>query len=125
MEADTGWPLRLQSLFVVFFGILVGSSLIGLIASGVDRRVAELRKGRSPVLEQGHTLVLGWSEKVFTIVGELVTAHKGRKNSCIVLLAPTTGWRTRTRCGPACRTRVAAGSPAAAVTRPLPPTWRW
>ncbi len=88
MEADKGWPLRLQSLFVVFFGILVGSSLIGLIASGVDRRVAELRKGRTPVLEQGHTLVLGWSDKVFTIVRELVAAHKGRKDSCIVLLAP-------------------------------------
>lgn len=27
MEGDTGWPLRLQSLFVVLFGILVGSSL--------------------------------------------------------------------------------------------------
>ena len=88
MEADTGWPLRLQSLFVVFFGILVVSSLIGLIASGIDRRVDQLRKGRTPVLEEGHTLVLGWSDKVFTIVGELVAAHKGRKDSCIVLLAP-------------------------------------
>jgi K+/H+ antiporter YhaU regulatory subunit KhtT len=88
MEADTGWPLRLQSLFVVFFGILVVSSLIGLIASGIDRRVEALRKGRSPVLEEGHTLVLGWSDKVFTVVAELVAAHKGRKESCIVLLAP-------------------------------------
>ena len=88
MEADTGWPLRIQSLIVVLFGILVGSSLIGLIASGVDRRVTELRKGRSLVLEEGHTLVLGWSEKVFTIVAELVAANRGRKNSCIVLLAP-------------------------------------
>src|SRR5687767_5649029 len=87
MEADTGWPLRLQSLFVVLFGILVGSSLIGLIASGIERRVDELRKGRSEVLEEGHVLILGWSEKVFPVIAELVLAHKGRKDSVIVVLA--------------------------------------
>lgn len=88
MENDVGWLLRLESLFVVLFGILVGSSLIGLVASGIDRRVSELRKGRSQVLESGHTLVLGWSEKVFPVISELVIAHRGRHRSCIVILAP-------------------------------------
>jgi voltage-gated potassium channel Kch len=88
LENDVGWLLRLQSLFVVLFGILVGSSLIGLVASGIDRRVSELRKGRSQVLESGHTLVLGWSEKVFPVISELVIAHRGRRRSCIVILAP-------------------------------------
>ncbi|HTJ75282.1 MAG TPA: hypothetical protein VL337_07940 [Acidimicrobiales bacterium] len=87
MESDVGWPLRLQSLFVVLFGILVGSSLIGLIASGIERRVAELRKGRSEVLEDGHVLILGWSEKVFPVISELVLAHKGRARSVVVVLA--------------------------------------
>ncbi len=88
MENDVGWLLRLQSLIVVLFGILVGSSLIGLVATGIDRRVGELRKGRSQVLESGHTLVLGWSEKVFPVISELVIAHRGRRRSCIVILAP-------------------------------------
>jgi voltage-gated potassium channel Kch len=87
MEADTGWPLRLQSLLVVIFGILVVSSLIGLIASGIERRVEELRKGRSEVLEEGHVLILGWSEKVFPIISELVLAHRDRRDSIIVLMA--------------------------------------
>ncbi|MDQ4070883.1 MAG: hypothetical protein M3203_15645, partial [Actinomycetota bacterium] len=87
MEADTGWPLRLQSLFVVLFGILVVSSLIGLIATGIERRVAELRKGRSEVLESGHILILGWSAKIFPVIAELVLAHKGRRDSVIVVLA--------------------------------------
>ncbi len=88
MEADRGWPLRIQSLLVVIFGILVGSSLIGLIASGIERRVEELRKGRSDVLEAGHVLILGWSEKIFPVISELVLAHRGRKDSVIVVLAP-------------------------------------
>jgi voltage-gated potassium channel Kch len=87
MEADTGWPLRLQSLFVVLFGILVGSSLIGLIASGIERRVEELRKGRSEVIEENHVLILGWSEKIFPVIAELVLAHRGRRDSVIVVLA--------------------------------------
>lgn len=87
MEADTGWPLRLQSLFVVMFGILVVSSLIGLIATGIERRVEELRKGRSEVLEEGHVLILGWSEKIFPVIAELVLAHEGRRDSVIVVLA--------------------------------------
>ena len=87
MEADVGWPLRLQSLLVVLFGIFVVSSLIGLIASGIERRVDELRKGRSEVIEQGHTLILGWSDKVFPVIAELVLAHRGRRDSVIVVLA--------------------------------------
>ena len=87
MEADRGWPLRLQSLFVVVFGILVVSSLIGLIATGIERRVAELRKGRSDVLEENHTLILGWSEKIFPVITELILAHHGRQESVIVVLA--------------------------------------
>ncbi|MDQ1417179.1 MAG: hypothetical protein QOF81_2792 [Acidimicrobiaceae bacterium] len=88
MQSDEGWPLRLQSLFVVLFGILVTSSLIGLVATGIDRRVTELRKGRSQVLEEGHTLVLGWSEKIFPVISELVVAYRGQRRSCIVVLAP-------------------------------------
>lgn len=89
MESDTArrWPLRLQSLFVVLFGIFVVSSLIGLIASGIERRVEELRKGRSEVIEEGHVLILGWSEKIFPVIAELVLAHKARRDSVIVVLA--------------------------------------
>ena len=87
MEADVGWPLRLQSLLVVLFGIFVVSSLIGLIASGIERRVDELRKGRSEVIEEGHVLILGWSDKVFPVIAELVLAHRARRDSVIVVLA--------------------------------------
>ncbi len=87
MEADRGWPLRLQSLFIVVFGIFVVSSLIGLIASGIERRVEEMRKGRSEVLEDGHVLILGWSEKIFPVIHELILAHKGQRDSVIVVMA--------------------------------------
>ncbi len=47
----------------------------------------ELRKGRSFVIEENHTLILGWSPNVFTIVSELVIANENQKAPRIVILA--------------------------------------
>jgi voltage-gated potassium channel Kch len=49
--------------------------------------VEELRKGRSRVLENDHTLILGWSSKVFPIVNELCIANESRGRASIVILA--------------------------------------
>src|SRR4051794_40270757 len=125
MESDVGWPLRLQSLFVVLFGILVGSSLIGLIASDIERRVAELRKGRSEVLEDGHVLILGWSEKVFPVISELVLAHKGRARSVVVVLADHDKIEMEDDIRARVRHPGIPGSCAGAATRRTPQTWRW
>lgn len=88
MGGDTGWGFRWVMLFVTLGGIFVISSLIGVLSSAVDGKIEELRKGRSRVIENGHIVVLGWSEKVFTILSELVTANQNQKNPCIVVLAP-------------------------------------
>jgi voltage-gated potassium channel Kch len=87
MGGDVGWPLRIASLTATIGGILVVSSLIGLLANGISGRVAELRRGRSPVLETGHTLILGWSPKVFPIISELTIANENQAGGSVVVLA--------------------------------------
>ncbi|MCW2924367.1 MAG: hypothetical protein JWM98_1771, partial [Thermoleophilia bacterium] len=47
-----------------------------------------LRKGRGVVPEVGHTLVLGWSEKLHTIISELRIANENQHRSSVVVLAP-------------------------------------
>jgi voltage-gated potassium channel Kch len=87
MGADTGWGFRIVMLLLpTVGGIFVISALIGVLTSGIEARLEELRKGRSQVIESGHTVILGWSEQVFTIVSELVTANENLKNSCIVIM---------------------------------------
>lgn len=68
-------------------GIFVVSALVGLLTSGLDRRLEQLRKGRSAVVERDHTVVLGWSDQVFTVVSELVEANRSRRRAAIVILA--------------------------------------
>jgi voltage-gated potassium channel Kch len=84
---DTAWPARLMALFVTLFGIFIGGSLIGLIATALDQRVDLLRKGRSAVLESNHTLILGWSARLPVIVQELVVANQNAPRPVVVILA--------------------------------------
>ena len=55
MGGDSGWRFRFIALGITIIGIFIVSTLIGLISTGIDRTVDELRKGRSLVVEEGHT----------------------------------------------------------------------
>ena len=88
MGGDTGHPLFLLTMLgVTIGGIFIVSTLIGVLTSGVEGKLDDLRKGRSLVLEQGHTLILGWSDQVFTILRELKVANESEPKSCVVILA--------------------------------------
>jgi voltage-gated potassium channel Kch len=87
LAGDAGWLLRAPMLLVTLGGIFIVSMLIGTITSGLESRLGEMRKGRSRVIESRHTLILGWSSKVFSIIGELVIANENQKDPCIVILA--------------------------------------
>ncbi|GAA0357430.1 potassium transporter TrkA [Streptomyces olivoreticuli] len=88
MGGDKGAPLFLfLMLTVTIGGIFIVSALIGVLTTGLDSRIQQLRKGRSRLIERGHTIVLGWSEQVFTVVAELVEANQSERRSCVVILA--------------------------------------
>ena len=88
MGSDNGSPLFLFMMFsVTLGGIFLVSALIGILNTGLDKQLERLRKGRSRVLENGHTLILGWSPQVFTILSELMTANENQANARIVILA--------------------------------------
>ena len=80
-------PFLAAMLAVTLGGIFVISALIGIINSGIQGRLAELRKGRSRVIESGHTVVLGWNQQVFTILAELVGANANQGGGTVVVLA--------------------------------------
>ncbi|HEX2645518.1 MAG TPA: hypothetical protein VHU81_21135, partial [Thermoanaerobaculia bacterium] len=87
MGGDAGTGFRGVMLFVTLGGIFIVSSLIGVINSGIESKLDELRKGRSFVVERDHTLILGWSPKIFTILSELVQANENRHKPRVVILA--------------------------------------
>jgi ion channel POLLUX/CASTOR len=88
LGGDEGsWPFLLSMLAVTAGGILVFSTLIGVIFTGIDNKLTELRKGRSFVVERGHTIIFGWSPEIFSVIAELVVANESRRSACIAILA--------------------------------------
>ncbi|WP_067522841.1 CASTOR/POLLUX-related putative ion channel [Nocardia uniformis] len=110
-------PFLVLMLAVTLGGVFIVSSLIGVLVTGMEQRIAQLRKGRAPLIVAGHTVVLGWSDQVFTVVSELVGANKGTRRSNVVILADRDKVdmedQIRARVGDTGRTRVTcrSGSP--------------
>lgn len=52
---DSGSVHRLISAAVTMCGIFIISTLIGALTTGMEGKLAELRKGRTKVVENNHT----------------------------------------------------------------------
>ncbi|HEY9077592.1 MAG TPA: hypothetical protein VIO61_13750 [Anaerolineaceae bacterium] len=87
MGGDEGWAFRGFMFAVTLGGIFIISSLIGVLTTGLESKMEELRKGRSMVIENNHTVIYGWSSQIFTIISELVIANENQPKSCIAILA--------------------------------------
>jgi len=78
-------PVVIYSLFLSLMGLVVFSVLISLINNTMRSRIEALRKGDTQVLERNHVLLLGWNNKVFSILQQLARLQPGTK---VVILAP-------------------------------------
>lgn len=88
MGGDQGDTFFMAMMLIVTFGgIFVVSTLIGVLTSGIEAQIEELRKGRSLVCEDEHTVILGWSPQVFSIVKELAAANESDGGAAIAILA--------------------------------------
>lgn len=88
LGGDAGsWTFLFVFLFATIGGLFVVSALIGVLNQGFGTMLDQLRRGKSVVVEKGHTIILGWGPKVFTLLHELAEANRNRRNACVVILA--------------------------------------
>ena len=87
LSNDNGWSFRMVMLMVTIVGLLIVSTLIGIVNAGIIQLLENLRKGRSFVDESDHILILGWSPMIFSLLNRLVMARRHKnKNNVIVIL---------------------------------------
>ncbi len=69
--------------------MVVGIGMFSVVTAQLAERLVAHRRavGRTDVLETGHTLVLGWSPMVATILGELLLANRSRRDAAVVVMA--------------------------------------
>lgn len=68
-------PMLLATLFGIFFTAI----LIGIITQGISDKVEQLRRGQSKILDKEHFLIIGYNERVFNIIGQLLFSFEGSK----------------------------------------------
>ena len=84
---EATWAERIIGLVVWAISITITASVTGLIVGAIQRAFARLRKGKSPVIDSGHTLILGWSNRVFPILKELAIANANVRKPKVVIFS--------------------------------------
>ena len=85
-DVSAPWLFLVIMLVVTLASLFIVSILIGILTTGIENRLDALRRGRSMVLEKKHTVILGWSHQIFTIVSELVIANENRKEGAVIAI---------------------------------------
>jgi Trk K+ transport system NAD-binding subunit len=88
LGGEAGSPLRVAlSVLLALVALFYVSTLVSLITAAITEKLLDLRRGHSTVLENGHTVVLGWSDQIFTVVAEIVEANSNQGRRAVVVLA--------------------------------------
>ncbi len=87
MGDDKGTLVRFVAILASISGVVVVALLIGLVSGTVGDKIDDLRKGRSPVIDHHHTLILGYGEKIFALLKELRAANANQKSAAVVVLS--------------------------------------
>ena len=83
------WGAQITNFIYWAIGIAISGAVIGFISAAIQRAVARLKEGKSAVIESGHTLILGWSNRVFPILSELAIANENVRKPRVVIFAST------------------------------------
>lgn len=87
-DTEGSIPFLFLMLLATFAGVFFLALLIGFINDAIQNKMEELAEGREPVIETGHTVILGFGEATFTILEELIEAsenQKGKRNPVVIL----------------------------------------
>ena len=89
MNQDNHAPtwLKLTTILSGIVGVVILSMLIAFITTTLENVFYNFRKGRGKVIEEEHTLILGWNERVVDIIRELIIANESEKSASVVILA--------------------------------------
>lgn len=85
MGDDAGELNRFVSTGATILGVIVAGLLISSLAGNFQERLEAIRRSGSPVMEEGHFLVLGWSEKIPSVLDQICEAYPGRRIVGVVL----------------------------------------
>jgi len=86
-QPPQNWADRVVFILNWVITISIAASVTAFFVAAINRAFAKLRKGKSPIIDSNHTLILGWSNRVFPILKELAVANANARNARVVILS--------------------------------------
>jgi hypothetical protein len=86
-SGNIGISSRIISLVITLSGVLLMSTLIGILSAGLTDKMIELRNYGTPITNKNYTLILGWNYRVYNIINELIEAYDGISNHSVIILS--------------------------------------
>ena len=79
----------LGGLFGITSALALGrvATIIAMATTMIGERMDALKRGKSSILEENHTLILGWSSRIFPILQQLAIANENVPNPVVVIFA--------------------------------------
>ncbi|XP_020598309.1 ion channel DMI1-like isoform X1 [Phalaenopsis equestris] len=78
---------RVVSVSISSGGMLIFAMMLGLVSDAISEKVDSWRKGKCEVIEKNHILILGWSDKLGSLLKQLAIANMSIGGGVIVVLA--------------------------------------
>ena len=70
---------------ITIFGILIFSSVIGIVTNLISNRIEELRSGKTKIEEENHIIFFNFSRRLVPLITELCKAYENEKQSFVVV----------------------------------------
>ncbi len=81
------WGSQIMKVLYWAIGITISGAVIGFISNMITRSVAHLKLGKGPVIESGHTLILGCSNRLYSVLKQLAIANANVRKPTVVIFS--------------------------------------
>ena len=78
---------KIAAIIAGLVGVIILSALIAFITTALDTMLYDFRKGRGKVIENNHTIILGWNERIIDVIRELILANESEEKASVVILS--------------------------------------
>lgn len=86
-DVPEGLLVRFVSFSITVGGMIIFALMIGIISDSIGDKVDDLKKGKSRIIESGHSVMLGWNDKSLAIIQQIALANESEGGGVIVVLA--------------------------------------
>lgn len=84
---ESTFVTRAIAMFITVGGMMIFALLLGLVSETLGGLMDNLKEGHSRVIEKNHTLVLGWNEKIFSVIEQVIEANRSERRAVLVVLS--------------------------------------